>query len=256
MACPGGWTTVANRCFRYYAGSRNYAASKVYCVSQGGRVASLHNNAENSAIIRITSGLAYIGAESDGRGRWRWEDGTPWWQPASHQHDGIRGTSETKIAYHPPDRKWHDWATGGTNMGVICARNKGPSGPPPVTITCGSGWRVVGSRCYKFFSGTRNYAASQSYCRSMNARVASIHNDAENNAVVPLVSAVAYLGAIGNGRGSWRWEDQTPWWQPAGHQHDGLRSGETRVAINPGDRKWHDWGQSDTPLAVVCMQSR
>ena len=103
--------------------ARNYAGSASYCISQGGRLASIHNDAENEAITNLVKRTAYIGAESDGKGKWKWADGTTWWQPASGKTDGITGTSETRIAIKT-DKKWHDWETGGANLGVVCAKGR------------------------------------------------------------------------------------------------------------------------------------
>ena len=91
-----------------------------YCKSQGGNIATVYNNEENNALIQITKATAYIGAESDGKGNWKWIDGSKWWQPAGTQHDGIVGRGETKIALHT-DKKWHDWGVGADKLGVLCA---------------------------------------------------------------------------------------------------------------------------------------
>ena len=107
----------------YDGTTRNYADSASYCISQGGRLASIHNDAENEAVINLVKKTAYIGAESDGKGKWKWADGTTWWQPASGKTDGIRGTSETRIAIHTDD-KWHDWFAGAATLSVVCAKAK------------------------------------------------------------------------------------------------------------------------------------
>ena len=93
-----------------------------YCKSQGGNIATVYNNQENDVLIQITKATAYIGAESDGKGNWKWIDGSKWWQPAGTQHDGIAGRGETKIAMNT-DKKWHDWATGDAALGVLCAKD-------------------------------------------------------------------------------------------------------------------------------------
>ena len=120
--CPAGWTGVNNRCFRYDAGKRNYKNSVRYCKSQGGNIASIHSNKENKVVMKLAKSVAFIGAESDGRGNWEWKDGTTWWEPADDKHDGIVGASETRIAMNT-DNKWHDWGTGSDALGVICAKD-------------------------------------------------------------------------------------------------------------------------------------
>ena len=80
--CPEGWTTIGNRCFKYNSIKRNYYDSVGYCTSQGGHIASIRSDEENKAVGQlIADDDAYIGAESDGKGNWKWIDGSSWWQP-------------------------------------------------------------------------------------------------------------------------------------------------------------------------------
>ena len=118
--CPAGWTGVANICFKYDAGKRNYKDSVNYCKTQGGTIASIHSDQENAVVMTLAKTVAFIGAESDGQGTWKWNDGTSWWQPASEKHDGLAGDTETRIAMNT-DNRWHDWGTGNDALGVICA---------------------------------------------------------------------------------------------------------------------------------------
>ena len=133
-------------------------------------------------MIQITKATAYIGAESDGKGNWKWNDGSKWWQPAGTQHDGIAGTGETKIAVHT-DKKWHDWNTGGTALAVLCAKDV-PNGT--VCIKCGvcRAPVVVCVCCYEF--PTAVYDGSQaspipipSLNRPANAEMAGLLSAAD-----------------------------------------------------------------------------
>lgn len=98
-----------------------------YCISQSGRIASIYSDEENEAIIGITNRTgAYIGAELDGD-VWKWNDGTPWWQPSSDKIDnvaGIRGLGKTRIVMNLD--KWHDIVNGDRLYSVICAKDLSP----------------------------------------------------------------------------------------------------------------------------------
>ena len=131
FTCSPGWTAVGNRCFKFDATARDYAKSVSYCISQSARIASIRSESENTVITNlIQAGVGvYIGAESDGKGNWKWNDGTAWWQPSKdsiHKY-GIPGTQETRIVVNCPppycnnDRQWHDWGNGEAQFGVICA---------------------------------------------------------------------------------------------------------------------------------------
>ena len=126
--CPAGWTTVGSRCFKYDGTKRNYADQVKYCKSQGGNAASIHSDAENDVAFKLVKAVTFIGAESDGKGNWKFADGSKWWQPAKTRHDGIGGTGETKIALNNGDKKWHDWGKGSDKLAVLCAMPIAPKG--------------------------------------------------------------------------------------------------------------------------------
>ena len=124
-SCPSGWLGVGKRCFKIDATKRNYAASVSYCKSLGAQIASIHSNEENDAISKVITTPTWLGAESDAKGNWKWNDGSKWWQPAAGKHDGLGGIHETKIAYNSGDKKWHDWGKGDSNIAVLCAKTLG-----------------------------------------------------------------------------------------------------------------------------------
>ena len=122
-ACPKGWTTVGERCFKYDATKRNYDDSVKHCTSQGAQIASIHNDEENNAVIKMqVVEAAYLGAESDGMGNWKWHDGTPWWNPGGGRSE-LKGVAETRIALEIKTHKWYDWKKGEARLGVFCAKN-------------------------------------------------------------------------------------------------------------------------------------
>lgn len=116
----------------------NYVNQKQNCrkLGPGWRIASIHNNEENTAAFAACKALGnvpcYIGAYSDGNGDWRWEDGTPWWRAANT--DGIQGRGETKIALNVNDNRWHDWAQGQAGLFVVC-RKEATSRPTTAPTT-------------------------------------------------------------------------------------------------------------------------
>ena len=123
-ACAPGWTTVGKRCFKYDGDKRDWADSLKYCESQGGTLASIHNDVENKAVSGIVKTPAYLGGLGNGQGKWKWSDGSPWWQPSSDKHDGINN-GETRLAFSPWDGKWHDWENGDAGLGVVCSKDQG-----------------------------------------------------------------------------------------------------------------------------------
>merc|ERR1739848_908302 len=170
--------------------------------------------------------------------------------------DGIAGRGETKIAMNT-DKKWHDWATGDAALAVLCAKDLSgkPNPKPEPTGKCVDGWTAVGSRCFKYDGNKRNYANSVNYCKSQGGNIATVYNNQENDALIQITKATAYIGAESDGKGNWKWIDGSKWWQPAGTQHDGIQgTGETKIAIHT-DKKWHDWATGDAALSVLCAKS-
>ena len=136
--CLTGWTMVGKRCFKYDETRRNYEDSVKYCISQGAQIASIHNDKENDAVTSMIPAdiVAYLGAESDGKGNWKWRDGSAWWQPgpAGLSDQGLRGVEETHIAIHNDGRgntPWHDWSGGESQIRVVCATTAGSTAKPP-----------------------------------------------------------------------------------------------------------------------------
>ena len=94
--------------------ARNYADSVNYCKAQGTQIASIHNNKDNNVVVNLVKQVgctAYLGAESNGKGTWSWNDGTKW-DFVPTKNDGMQGKSETKAAMNKDDSAWHDWGTG------------------------------------------------------------------------------------------------------------------------------------------------
>ena len=102
---------------------RNFQDSIDYCTSRGCTISSFHSDDDiNSVKDRVTC-KAYIGATSDGNGKWSYIDGTEWW--AYSQNDGLAGIGETKIVWNDDGTGWHDWKTGEDPQGVICQQCQG-----------------------------------------------------------------------------------------------------------------------------------
>jgi hypothetical protein len=135
VACPSTGATVGQKCFFVHEiqQSLNYAAAKQYCTGKGAQIAAINTKAENNAVLQLLAGRnAYIGADRSGalgpKGVWRWEDGSAWKHPdqldiPNDDLDSNGGTwhggVEDKIAIWT-DKRWHDWAQGGSLHDVVC----------------------------------------------------------------------------------------------------------------------------------------
>ena len=89
-------------------------------------IASFHSDQDfNDAKEKVKCNV-YVGATSDGKGNWKWLDGSKWW--AYSNNDGLEGTRETCLVWRAVDNKWNDWGTGDDLVGVICKNQGGNDG--------------------------------------------------------------------------------------------------------------------------------
>ena len=67
----------------------------------------------------------------------------------------------------------------------------------------------------------------------------------------------AYIGAIADGSGGWKWLDNSAWDWVYKQNIDMIdqRSGETRIAWSKDDDSWQDWGQGDDKMGVICSKT-
>ena len=60
----------------------------------------------------------------------------------------------------------------------------------------------------------------------------------------------AYIGATSDGKGNWKWIDNSPWWAYA--NNDALKgTTETKIAMKTNGY-WNDWSVGDKDLGVIC----
>ena len=102
---------------------RNFQDSVDYCTNRGCTISSFHSDDDINSVVEKVTCKAYIGATSDGNGKWSYIDTTEWW--AYSQNDGLEGISETKIVWNDDGTGWHDWGTGDDLHGVICQQCQG-----------------------------------------------------------------------------------------------------------------------------------
>ncbi|KAM9500867.1 galactose-specific lectin nattectin-like [Clarias gariepinus] len=115
-------------------------------------------------------------------------------------------------------------------------------------LKCLRNWSQLGERCFRVFTTTATWDASEQNCITMGAHLASVHNDDENNFVGALVfsatnsNPLTWIGASDLVQvWVWVWTDgsaftYSPW---AGGQPDNNGNVEKCVEINFGGG-WND----------------
>ena len=98
------------------------------------------------------------------------------------------------------------------------------------------------------------------YCQKSGYAIASFHSNSDINQIKPdFVSSscdTAYIGAIADGNGGWKWLDNSAWDYVYKQNLDWInqKDGETRIAWSKRDDGWQDWGQGDNEMGVICQK--
>ena len=110
---------------------------------------------------------------------------------------------------------------------------------------------------FKVNRATRNFSESVRHCVAHGMTIASVHSQAENDAIVKLVMAQkspAYLGATDTAKnGVWTWEDASLW-DYQSSKNSGLGSAKETHLVMYHSGVWHDWGKGEDKLGVVCRK--
>ena len=122
---------------------------------------------------------------------------------------------------------------------------------------CPYGWKNFGVRCHKFFSEAVSWVTAEKNCLSLDAHLASVHSQIEQDfllSLLPSSSTRCWFGAHdGNDKGHWLWTDGTPLdytnWGPGQPSSDNENCGEFN--LNPN--LWNDARCSHT-FAYVCAK--
>jgi hypothetical protein len=102
----------------------------------------------------------------------------------------------------------------------------------------------------------RTYVDSDAYCEALWMRVASVHSQAEHDAIGQLMGptgSYAFLNAERLADDSWQWRDGTPWdfeaWEPGQPDNSGDQEFLT-IKWQPGTGVvWHDMPDNN---GVIC----
>ncbi|XP_051997773.1 ladderlectin-like [Xyrauchen texanus] len=81
-----------------------------------------------------------------------------------------------------------------------------------VAVECPFGWTPFGEKCYKFFSSEVDWITAEKNCQSLNANLASVQGQVENEFLLSLVPVSARCLVGGHDwveDGQWLWSDGT-----------------------------------------------
>ena len=107
----------------------------------------------------------------------------------------------------------------------------------------------------------RNFQDSVEYCQKIGYAIASFHSTGDINQIksdfVSSSCDTAYIGAIADGSGGWKWLDNSAWDWVYKQKLDWIdqRDSETRIAWSKRDDGWQDWGQGDNEMGVICQKN-
>ncbi|CAB1338812.1 unnamed protein product, partial [Coregonus sp. 'balchen'] len=230
-ACPPGWSSFNNRCFKYFASPLDWADAESYCVTQRANLVSVNSKGEFDFVKNLIHGFdpaeshTWIGlSDLHEEGRWMWSDGSKvvytFWSPKEPNNgDGRENCVHTNKL---KEKLWND---------EFCS-NK-----------------------YAFV------CATQSYCVTQGANLASVNSKGEFGFVKNLIHDLdpaernTWIGLSDfHKEGRWMWSDGSmlvdTFWSP--NEPNDEEGRENCVHTNNmKDKLWNDIFCSNK-YAFVC----
>ncbi|XP_054636827.1 type-2 ice-structuring protein-like [Dunckerocampus dactyliophorus] len=124
--CPGNWTDLGERCFRFVPKHMIWTTAQAHCQSMGANLASIHNVIEVELIHRMAGNDTAVwtgGSSCQQKNVWLWCDGTTldftYWCPGHPKED-----PESCCLYiSPKDGKcWEEFACNNL-LPSVCVMN-------------------------------------------------------------------------------------------------------------------------------------
>ncbi|KAJ8337091.1 hypothetical protein SKAU_G00383110 [Synaphobranchus kaupii] len=199
--CPPGWTEFNERCFKFISGSTNWADAEINCENIGGNLASVHSEEEYAFIRQLvkqhdsSEPTFWLGLSDHYKeDTWLWSDGTrvdfTLWNPGEPNNVGLTDALEGNY-------KMSHGASVGSYMDY-----------------CPPGWTEFNERCFKFISGSTNWADAEINCQNIGGNLASVHSEEEYAFIRQLVKQhdssqpTFWLGLSDHYKeGTWLWSD-------------------------------------------------
>ncbi|EYC23775.1 hypothetical protein Y032_0015g2825 [Ancylostoma ceylanicum] len=211
LTCPPSYTDGDDDiCYKVYSNHSTYFDASAQCVSDGGRLASIHNAFTNNRIQKMAEDagtLVWLGlkcADTDPK-NCKWDDG----QGAADAYNAFFqgnpspvGECVLMMVGGKADGKWISGDCDNMEIGFACQ--------VPKQAACGD-YHEYGGKCYKGYDQRLTQDEAESYCRNECGHLASIHSAQENGIVFALFDGDDNYARIGlkQADGSFSWTDNT-----------------------------------------------
>jgi len=272
LQCKEGFVPYVNACYMFVNTTGTWDALETKCKSMQANLASIHNEAENAAlmagvILNSDGKRVWIGLRDyKGQGGFEWSDSwhayyTKWGngEPSSVGDNGG-GCVSMDV-----DGRWYD-VDCNLNMGGICKYTSEPpiTTPVPKMGACpgeqygSTDWDKWDSNCYLFVSRSRSWQDAKEYCLSLDplASLVSIHSFQENEHVFRLDTSSRpnsiWLGMYRrsiSGDFAWTTNDAVIYenWAPGEPNSDGTEECVEMYTGTTYPKQWND---------MACSRSR
>ncbi|CAO4370506.1 unnamed protein product [Caenorhabditis nigoni] len=212
--CPAEWTqfntnaTAPALCFKRFEKSMNFEDARLFCVSKGGHLASIHNERQLlllSALLHnngpdALSDQTWIGLNRIHQKYYVYEDETAMdftrWLPGAPNINDCTVFTGNELPNYPhkgTQYKFGDFPCEEAQKSVLCevtlGKDKTKSKP-----TCEEGWSYYShdgttknGKCYKRIDEAKKFTEAREVCKLQNSYVASVQNEGEARFVSALV---------------------------------------------------------------------
>ncbi|EGT33711.1 CBN-CLEC-161 protein [Caenorhabditis brenneri] len=212
--CPAEWTqfstnaTAPSLCFKRFEKPMNFEDARLFCVSKGGHLASIHNERQLlllSALLHnngpdALSDQTWIGLNRIHQKYYVYEDETPMdftrWLPGAPNINDCTVFTGNELPNYPhkgTQYKFGDFPCEETQKSVLCEVTLGKD-KTKTQPTCEDGWSYYShdgtaksGKCYKRIDQSKTFTEAREVCKQENSYVASVQNEGEARFVSALV---------------------------------------------------------------------
>ncbi|XP_034535168.1 ladderlectin-like [Notolabrus celidotus] len=128
------------------------------------------------------------------------------------------------------------------------------------TLTCPSGWNLLGESCYYYYSTYKTWAQAERICQGYGGNLASVHSNAEYHNLQWLVVTMTYKhgpawigGHDAEEEGTWLWSDGSLFNYRYYGTMDNAGSKQHCLQMNFGENKYWDDIECSTRLPSICI---
>lgn len=265
--CPGDAVAYQGRCYAVGKMRTDWFHAQGACQSMGGDLVTMRDEMENQFVVdNFQLGNMWIGLNDNAmEGNFVWADGSGAtyrnWQPNEPSNGNGNGSPENCVAMGAMgtsgEARWNDAECSAQELPMCMLR-------VPATYACPMGSLESNGKCLVVSNMMAAWTPARDACRSMGGDLATIHDAAENQALLAniygkVAAPYVWIGLNDmDSEGNFVWSDGSPAdyrnWFPGDPTNGGMAGPENCVALGTtAYRMWNDATCEDSAYYVCAL---